>query len=82
MKHIGLRCLFISSLVHDDVLSVFKIRGEVNPADLMTKHIDQTTRLRLMTLMSFKTDWKEETRTCKSKKERKGGDDEEMDDDD
>lgn len=82
MKHMGLRCLFINSLVHDGILSVYKIRGEVNPADFMTKHIDQTTRLRLMTLLSFKIDWKEETRTCRSKKARKGGDDEEMDDDD
>jgi len=83
MKHICLRCLFISSLVHDNELSVHKVAGLVNPADLMTKHLDQTTRLRLMALLSFVTDWKEETKACKGKKEKeKGGDDEEFDDDD
>ena len=68
---------------NDDALSVFKIRCEINSSDLMTKHIDQTTRLRLMTLLSFVTDWRDETRTCKRKKEKeKGGDEEDFDDDD
>jgi len=82
MKHISLRCLFISSLVHDNELSVHKISGLVNPADLMTKHLDQATRLRLMDLSSFVVDWREEPKVTKVKKDKeKAGDDEEVEDD-
>ena len=84
MKHICLRCLFISSLVHDNELSVHKISGLVNPADVMTKHLDQVTRMRLMDLSSFVTDWREEPKAVKGKsKKEKGGDaEEEFDDED
>jgi hypothetical protein len=37
IKHIGLRYLFIISLLEDGVLILEKIQGSKNPADMLTK---------------------------------------------
>jgi len=36
-KHIGLRYHFIKSLLKDEVLTLIKIQGSKNPADMLTK---------------------------------------------
>lgn len=36
-KHIGLRYHFIRSLLEDEVLTLSKIQGSENPADMLTK---------------------------------------------
>jgi hypothetical protein len=36
-KHIGLRYHFIRSLLEDEVITLIKIQGSKNPADMLTK---------------------------------------------
>ena len=38
-KHIGLRYHFIRSLLEDEVLTLVKIQGSKNPADMLTKTV-------------------------------------------
>ncbi|KAL5743139.1 hypothetical protein ACOSP7_029871 [Xanthoceras sorbifolium] len=45
-KHIGLRYHFIRSLLEDEVLTLEKIHGSKNPADMLTKAVT-TEKLKL-----------------------------------
>ena len=39
VRHLDTRLLWVQELVRDGTLEVIKIAGTVNPADLMTKHL-------------------------------------------
>ena len=50
MRHLEVKDLWIQGLVQSGRLSLEKIRGEVNPADVLTKYLDRATIQRLLAL--------------------------------
>ena len=39
LRHIDIQCLWIQQRVRDQTITLMKVRGEDNPADLFTKHL-------------------------------------------
>ena len=39
LRHIDTQCLWIQQRVRDHIVSLMKVKGEDNPADLFTKHL-------------------------------------------
>ncbi len=46
LRHVDTRSLWVQQRVRDGSLEVRKVRGEVNPADLFTKHLSSEERVR------------------------------------
>ena len=45
LRHIDTQCLWIQQRVRDKTIELRKVRGEVNPADLFTKHLTGADRV-------------------------------------
>jgi hypothetical protein len=45
LRHIDTQCLWIQQRVRDRSIELYKVRGEVNPADLFTKHLSSNERI-------------------------------------
>ena len=45
LRHIDTQCLWILQRVRDKTIELRKVRGEVNPADLFTKHLTGADRV-------------------------------------
>jgi hypothetical protein len=45
LRHIDTQCLWIQQRVRDRSIELHKVRGEVNPADLFTKHLSSNDRI-------------------------------------
>lgn len=45
LRHIDTQCLWIQQRVRDGTFSLYKVRGEDNPADLFTKHLVGSDRI-------------------------------------
>ena len=45
LRHIDTQCLWIQQRVRDGTVSLLKVRGEDNPADLFTKHLAVSDRI-------------------------------------
>jgi hypothetical protein len=48
MRHVEVKDLWLQGAVHKGRLKLFKVRGEVNPADVMTKYLDRAAVTRLL----------------------------------
>jgi hypothetical protein len=59
MRHISLRCLFLSDLERQGVIKVKKVLGTNNPPDVLTKHVDFATRCHLLSLLGVECQWSE-----------------------
>ena len=46
LRHVDTQCLWIQQRVRDGTVQLYKVRGEVNPADLFTKHLTGADRVR------------------------------------
>ena len=55
IRHLHTSGLWLQRLVVDKVIEVKKVKGEVNPADLFTKHLTQPKTAELMQLLSITT---------------------------
>ena len=51
MRHVGMRALFMQELVKRKMVSVRKVKGEENCADLLTKHLAATVITKLLGLL-------------------------------
>ena len=51
MRHIDTQCLWIQQRVRDGTIELVKVRGDDNPADLFTKHLQ--SRERIHSLLAF-----------------------------
>ena len=45
LRHIETQCLWIQHRVRDGTIELVKVRGEDNPADLLTKHLQSRERM-------------------------------------
>ena len=45
LRHMDTQCLWIQQRVRDGTFSLYKVRGEDNPADLFTKHLVGSDRI-------------------------------------
>ena len=45
LRHIDTQCLWIQQRVRDGTITLLKVRGEVNPADVFTKHLTGSERV-------------------------------------
>ena len=45
LRHIDTQCLWIQQRVRDQSITLMKVRGEDNPADLFTKHLSSSERI-------------------------------------
>ena len=54
MRHLEVKDLWMQELVRDGRLRVAKIRGDRNPADVLTKYLDRATIIRSSALGGFK----------------------------
>lgn len=45
LRHVDTQCLWIQQRVRDGTLTLLKVRGEDNPADLFTKHLAASDRI-------------------------------------
>jgi hypothetical protein len=45
LRHMDTQCLWIQQRVRDRSIEFYKVRGEVNPADLFTKHLSSNERI-------------------------------------
>ena len=52
MKHIEVQDLWLQHLIRSKKCKVGKVWGHLNPADLATKHVDQSTITRLLEIWS------------------------------
>ena len=52
LRHLETQSLWLQEAVRDKRVGLSKVHGPVNPADLMTKHVDHGTQIRLLALMS------------------------------
>ena len=52
LRHLETQSLWLQEAVRDKRIGLSKVHGPVNPADLMTKHVDHGTQIRLLALMS------------------------------
>ena len=48
LRHIDTQCLWIQQKVRSKSISLFKVRGEENPADLFTKHLVGRDRIHML----------------------------------
>jgi hypothetical protein len=46
LRHVDTQCLWIQQRVRDGSLELRKVKGEQNPADLFTKHLSSSSRIR------------------------------------
>ncbi len=46
LRHVDTQCLWIQQRVRDSTIELRKVRGDVNPADLFTKHIPGNQKIR------------------------------------
>ncbi len=46
LRHVDTQCLWIQQRVRDATIELRKVRGDVNPADLFTKHIPGNQKIR------------------------------------
>ena len=53
LRHLDTQTPWLQEAVRDKRVGLSKVHGPVNPADLMTKHVDHGTQIRLMGLMSL-----------------------------
>ena len=51
LRHIDTQCLWIQQRVRDGTIELVKVRGDDNPADLFTKHLQ--SRERIHSLLAF-----------------------------
>ena len=51
LRHVDTQCLWIQQRVRDGSIELRKVRGEVNPADLFTKHLPSGDRVRKLLLL-------------------------------
>ncbi len=54
IKHVQAKYYWLQECIKAGILTVEKIRGAVNPADLMTKHLDGTTMRAMCGLLDLK----------------------------
>ena len=52
LRHLATQSLWLQEAVRDNRIGLSNVHGPVNPADLMTKHVDHATQIRLLGLMS------------------------------
>ena len=52
LRHLETQSFWLQEAVRDKCIGLSKVHGPVNPADLMTKHVDHGTQIRLLALMS------------------------------
>ena len=52
LRHLETQSLWLQEAVRDQRIGLSKVHGPVSPADLMTKHVDHATQIRLLALMS------------------------------
>jgi hypothetical protein len=50
MRHVQIKDLWIQSLVKEGRVSLVKVRGDSNPADVMTKYLDKARCVELLAL--------------------------------
>ncbi len=81
MRHISLRCLFLSDLERQGVIKVKKVLGTNNPPDVLTKHVDFNTRYHLLSLLGVECLWGEVERksAVKGRSKKDTQEDNEMD---
>jgi hypothetical protein len=60
LKHIGIKSLFLQELVKNKTVSLRKIKGDVNVADILTKHVPEKVLTTLLALVPVSFD---ETKT-------------------
>jgi hypothetical protein len=53
LKHIDVQLLWLQDAVRKGRVELVKVRGDVNPADLMTKHLDRTTAEKHLVRLGF-----------------------------
>ena len=53
LKHIDVQLLWLQDAVRKGIVELVKVRGDVNPADLMTKHLDRTTAEKHLVRLGF-----------------------------
>ena len=51
-RHIAVNTLWVQEKLRKRAFSLFKVKGEYNPADLLTKHLNQEKMLRALTFMN------------------------------
>ena len=51
LRHLDAQSLWLQEAVRDKRIGLSKVHGPVNPADLMTKHVDHATQIRPLALM-------------------------------
>ena len=51
LRHVDTQCLWIQQRVRDNTLSLLKVRGEDNPADLFTKHLVGSDRVQKLLML-------------------------------
>ena len=52
LRHLETQSLWLQEAVRDKRIGLSKVHGLVNPAELMTNHVDHATQIRLLALMS------------------------------
>ena len=55
LRHLETQSLWLQEAVRDKRIGLSKVHGPVNLADLMTKHVDHVTQIRLLALMIVET---------------------------
>ena len=55
LRHLEAQSLWLQEAVRGNRIGLSKVHGPVNPADLMTKHVDHATQIRLLALMDVET---------------------------
>ena len=53
VRHIDVQFLWVQEKVANGDFSLHKVRGEFNPADLLTKHVNRSTLERMMKLFNL-----------------------------
>ena len=51
LRHVDTQCLWIQQRIRDGSIELRKVRGEVNPADLFTKHLPSRDKVRHLLLL-------------------------------
>ena len=52
LRHLEAQGLWLQEAVRDKRIGLSKVHGAVKPADVMTKHVEHATQIRLLSLMS------------------------------
>ena len=48
VRHVDTHCLWVQQAVRSGNIELRKVKGEVNPADLFTKHMDPASKLNML----------------------------------